>query len=76
MAQPKFTDEWFEQKVRCRVYPKKGQRDVPEYVECYVSKSLRFTVFIKAGEDARQAAMGHRRFRELAAHAAGEISFG
>ena len=45
MAPNKWTDEWHKQGVRCRVYPKKGQCDVlPEYVECWVSKTMRFTV--------------------------------
>ena len=71
MAPNKWTDEWHEQGVRCRVYPKKGQRDVPEYVECWVSKTMRFTVFVKSGETPQHAAANASRFKELATNVAG-----
>ena len=69
MASAKFTDEWIEQGVRCRVYPKKGQRDVAEYVECFVSRSIRYVAYIKGEETPHHAATHHRRFAELVASA-------
>jgi hypothetical protein len=73
MPPAKFTDEWNEQGVRCRVYPKKGQGDVAEYVECFVSKSMRYVAYIKGDETPHHAATHHRRFAELVATAVGVL---
>ena len=68
----KFTDEWHEQGVRCRVYPKKGRPEVAEYVECFVSKKERFTVFVKDDQTPVQAVVNHPRFAGLVAIVAGD----
>ena len=65
-------DEWWEQDVRCRLYEKKGQPGLPEYVKCgndgWPKKEL-LLVYVKAGDRPTEAVLSHKRFPGLVAFA-------